>query len=303
MRGVGPILVLVTLSLLPVTAKAWDPFRASNPHVDRGNALMAEDQPAEALEAYDRAARELPSEPGVHLNRGLALLSAGRLEEAQNALLLATEPSADTSLRADAYYNLGLLFYRQGDAAAAQQDHASAQTLFRQAADAFKRSLRARPGNRDAGWNLELALRRIEEQQEQQEQQDQQDQDQDEQEQGEDGQDGDGQDQRQEDDEQDQDRDDADQDPDQQDQQDSQDDPDGDDPQGQEDDPAQDGDEQEQDPQDDAPDPPPPEEGDRPLPRDAERILDALEGSEDNLWRHRARTRGAQERRRPAKDW
>jgi tetratricopeptide (TPR) repeat protein len=299
MRGGGPILVLVTLSLLPVTAKAWDPFRASNPHVDRGNALMAEDQPAEALEAYDRAARELPSEPGVHLNRGLALLSAGRMEEAQNALLLATEPSADASLRADAYYNLGLLFYRQGDAAAAQQDHASAQTLFRQAADAFKRSLRARPGNRDAGWNLELALRRIEEQQEQQEQQDQ-DQDQDEQEQGEDGQDGDEQDQRQEDDEQEQDQDDADQDPDPQDQQDSQDEPEGDDPQGQDDDPPQDGDEQEQDPQDDAP---PPEERDRPLPRDAERILDALEGSEDNLWRHRARTRGAQERRRPAKDW
>ena len=43
--------------------------------------------------------------------------------------------------------------------------------LLREAADAFRRSLRARPGNRDAAWNLELALRRIREQEEQQQQQ------------------------------------------------------------------------------------------------------------------------------------
>ncbi|MFW5877035.1 MAG: tetratricopeptide repeat protein, partial [Myxococcota bacterium] len=173
---------------VPGRALAWDPFRSANGAVEEGNARMAEGEPEAALEAYDEAARELPSEPGVHLNRGIALLANGQLDRARDALSMATEPPASDAVRADAYYDLGLAFFRQGDAAAQQEEHEEAQRLFREAADAFKRSLRAKPGNRDAGWNLELALRRIEEQkekeqdqQDQQDDQDQQDQDQDDQ--------------------------------------------------------------------------------------------------------------------------
>ena len=164
-------------------AHAWDPFLVENEHVQAGNERMAANDAAGALTHYDRAARELPNEAGVHLNRGLALLEAGDLDRAREAFLLATEPPAPADVRADAYYDLGLAFYRQADAAAREQNHEEAQRLFREAADAFRQSLRIRPGNDDAGWNLELALRRIREQQEQQRQQEQEQQEQEQQEQ------------------------------------------------------------------------------------------------------------------------
>jgi Ca-activated chloride channel homolog len=280
----GVIATLVALAgfaaFAPGTASAWDLLRAPNPHVERGNAHMRAGAVSDALEAYDKAARELPSEGGVHLNRGLALMAADEVAKAHDALLLATEPPADASVRADAYYNLGLLYYHRGDAAAASESHAEAQEQFRSAVEAFKRSLRARPGNRDAGWNLELALRRLQEEQEkereqqerQQEEQKQDDQQQDDQQQDDQQQDDQQQDDQQQDDQQQDDR--------------------------QQDDQQQD-DQQQQDQQQE----PPPQPEDRPLPREAERVLDALEGSEDNLWRHRARERGMQQRRRPAKDW
>ncbi|MDH5493084.1 MAG: hypothetical protein OEY14_14110, partial [Myxococcales bacterium] len=170
MRSLLSILAILAFTLGAAgSARAWEPLRAANGHVERGNRRMAEEDPAGALEAYDAAARELPSEAGVHLNRGVALLASGDHARAREALLLATEPSAPAELRGAAYYDLGLSFYREGDRLALEEDHQGAQDQFREAADAFRRSLRAAPGNRDAAWNLELALRRIQEQQEQQE--------------------------------------------------------------------------------------------------------------------------------------
>src|SRR5690606_20473821 len=89
-------------------AHAWDPFLVENEHVQAGNERMAANDAAGALTHYDRAARELPNEAGVHLNRGLALLEAGDLDRAREAFLLATEPPAPADVRADAYYDLGL---------------------------------------------------------------------------------------------------------------------------------------------------------------------------------------------------
>ena len=39
------------------------------------------------------------------------------------------------------------------------------------------------------------------------------------------------------------------------------------------------------------------------LPQEHRRVLDALQDGEDNLERHRARSRAAQERRRVEQDW
>ncbi|MDW8246573.1 MAG: tetratricopeptide repeat protein [Sandaracinaceae bacterium] len=155
------IVLLIGLSLLwPGPALAWDWFRSENRHVRQGNEALRSGDAQGALASYERAARELPSEPGVHLNRGLALLAQGKHKEAREAFGRAFEPPAPRETRASAYYNAGLSFYREADALAAQGDHANARILFRQAADAFRQSLRFLPGNRDAAWNLELALRR-----------------------------------------------------------------------------------------------------------------------------------------------
>ena len=282
-RALVTLLGLVALSGIAAPAQAWDPFERANPEVEEGNQAMREEDYAGALAAYERAARQLPSEPGVHLNRGLSLLAQGELDRAREAFLAAVEPPASDEIRADAYHDMGNAFYRGADQLAEQGDHQNAQRMFREAADAYRRSLRARPGNRDAAWNLELAMRRVREQEEEQrrqeeqeqqqqaqndqQQQDQQQQDQQQQQQG---------DQQGDEEHADaQDRQDPSQDPQQQ-----QDQGQG----GQEQDQARAG-------------------GTEQLPDHVARVLDSLQESEENLERHRARARAQRERRQVEKDW
>jgi len=352
-----PLLTLTLSLLVSSPALAFDLFRSRDADVERGNQRMAEQDYSAAREAYEAAVRRLPSEGAVHLDRGLALMAAGDLDPARAAFLAATEPPADRAIRSAAYYDLGLAFYRQGDAAAtgsaaapaaaggaapspsplpgapgasgaaagpgappaAEPDHREAQRLFREAADGFRRSLRLKPGNRDAAWNLELALRRIQEeedaqrQQDQQNQQNQQNQDpqnqqnqdpqnqqnqdpqnqQNQDQQGQDQQDQQGQDQQnqQNQDQQNQDQQDRqNQDQQGQDQQDQQ----GQDQQNQD---RQGQGQQGQDQQDQqAP-------AGQALPEHSRRLLDALQDGEESLQQLRARQRGGRDRRAPAQDW
>ncbi len=290
----------LTAALFPLPARAWDPLRSANGNVEQGNKKMKEKDHAAALESYDKAARELPSSGGVQLNRGLALMAEGKLPEAREALLRATEPPASDQVRADAYYNLGVAFYREADQKAKDDDHEQAAKLFREAEDSLRRSLRMRPGNGNAAWNLELAMRREQEQQQKQQQKEQQQQKQQEQQdQQEDQQQQDGQQDQQQDEQQQQ------QQPDQKsDEEDKDGQKEGQDQRQQkpEPKPEQQKPQQkpEQQPQKQRSEPTPQQ---RALPRDVARALDALQDSEENLERHRARIRAARERRRPEKDW
>ena len=149
--------------LLPATALAWSPLRAKNPSIEEGNQAMAEARYDAALEHYDTAARELPESYEVQLNRGLALLAQELTEPAKEALTRAADPAASESTRAAAYYNLGIAFARQGEALSEEESFEESSSHFREAAQAFKQSLRQQPGNRDAAWNLEYVLQRIQE--------------------------------------------------------------------------------------------------------------------------------------------
>ena len=241
---------------------------------------MAAEQYAAALEAYDEAAQELPNERAVQLNRGLALLGQDLSEPAMEALIAAADPSAPAELRAGAYYNLGIAHARNGNTASEQEDFEQSSAHFREAADAFKRSLRAKPGNRNAAWNLEYALMRIREEEEKQEQQQEQDQDQE-------------QDQSQEQDQE------QDQEQEQDQDQDQEQDQDQDQEQDQEQDQSQEQ-EQEQDQEQDESGSEPEQE---PIPRsEADRFLEALEQNEESLPLQQARRRNAG-RRPPEKDW
>ena len=154
---------------LPASASAWSPLRGENSNAKKGNALMAQEQYGPALEAYDEAARELPEARAVQLNRGLALLAQDLGEQSKEAFLAAADPAASPSTRADAYYNLGIAYAREGEAISQQEEYEQASAHFREAADAFKRALRVRPGDRNAAWNLEYAMKRIREEEEKQE--------------------------------------------------------------------------------------------------------------------------------------
>ncbi len=320
-------LLLGVLGSLVITprAYAWDWLRSENGHVRDGNEALAAGDAQAAQAEYDRAAAELPNEPGVQLDRGLALLAQDQHDTAREAFLRATEPPAPRETRAAAHYDAGLSFYREADAAATAGDHDNARDLFGQAAEQFRQSLRQVPGNRDAGWNLELALRRETEEEEEQEREEQEQQQQDQQQQDQqeqDQQDGDQQEQdQQEGDQQEQDQQEGDEQ--QQDQEGQQGDEQEQDQEGQQgdeqqqDQEGQQGDEQQEegqgqrgqeDQQQGQGDQQPSDEEtsgtmERSLPPDQERVLDALQDSEENLERARARARGQRERRRPAQDW
>jgi tetratricopeptide (TPR) repeat protein len=298
-------LCLLVAWLVAAPALAWEPFRSQNGEVLQGNEHLAKGQVPEAIAAYDAAAKRLPNEPGVHLDRGLALLKAGKLPEAREALRLASQGGQDADVRGKAHYNLGLAFLREADAAAQQENHSEAQKLLREAADAFKSSLRASPKNRDAAWNLELTRRRLIEQEKKQQEkkqqedekkkQDEEQKKQDEEQEKQDGEDGDKQpdpDQEQADDAgQDQGGPDAGEQP--------------NDPNGEQDAGAQAPREQpEPDPQEQQETPREGEARPQPaMPEHMQKALDALEDGEENLQKHRAAQRARQRPRRVEKDW
>ncbi len=285
----------------------WSIFRTEHSKVRDGNEKLNKGDAKGALESYTLAARELPEAPGVPLDRGLALLKTGDLPKAREAFLAATTPSAPPALRADAYQNLALAFYREGDQLAGQNKHKEAQQMFRESIDAGKRSLRLRPGDPNTAWNLELATRRIREEEQKQKDEDekkkQEEQDQDKKDQ--DKQQGDPQkndDSQKQDQNQDQSKNDDQKKDDSQKPEQKPEDPKKD----QQDQAKQDQQDQKQPDQkgaDDEAEAEPEEQQAQQLPSEAEQALDALGNSEENFERYRARQRASRERRAPEKDW
>jgi Ca-activated chloride channel homolog len=147
--------LLILFSVCPMLA-GWGVLEVRNRHVEQGNASMKAGKPAEALQHYDRALAELPTERAVNFDRGTALAALGRHDEAVQEFLRASEARA-TPLKAAAFYNLGNAFFKL--------------EKFGEAAEAYKRSLNLDPGNLQAKWNLELALRNKKKQDEKNQQQ------------------------------------------------------------------------------------------------------------------------------------
>jgi tetratricopeptide (TPR) repeat protein len=140
-----PLLVLLLVSQLLC---GFDPLRTTVAPVEKGNALMKQGKPKEALEQYDRAVKQQPDLAGVHYNRALALEKLGKLEPAREALLRSTQ-SNDPALKQKSFYNLGNVMYQLEQ--------------YEEAINAYQNALRINPKHEAAKWNLELALRRLEE--------------------------------------------------------------------------------------------------------------------------------------------
>jgi cobalamin biosynthesis protein CobT len=294
LRSASAVLAAVLGLGVPLPARADLPewLRKRNSDVDSGNDALNKGDAKGALEAYNKAARALPEAPGLQLDRGIALLKQGEYAKSRESLLSATVPNASADVRADAYHNLALSFYREADGMAGQNQHGDAQKLFREAVDAAKRSLHLRPADPNTAWNLELAGRRMreeeqkkkeEDEQKKNEQKDKDKQNQDQQNQDQQNQD---QDQQKQDDQQDQKQDQK---------QDDQQKPESDKNKQDQNQTKPDQDPKADQPQEQAPQ--------QELPREAEQALDSLENNEENFERHRARQRANRERRAPEKDW
>ncbi|MCC6746064.1 MAG: tetratricopeptide repeat protein [Deltaproteobacteria bacterium] len=145
---------VLLLACVPWLA-AWEPFRTTNSAVEEGNAQLGAGKAKEALEQYGQAARQLPDEAGVHYNRGLALYQLGRHEEARQALTQGAA-TGNVDLRARSFYGLGNALFQL--------------KKYKEAVEAYRRTLALRPRHDAAKWNLELALRRIQDEKKKEEQ-------------------------------------------------------------------------------------------------------------------------------------
>jgi Ca-activated chloride channel homolog len=263
--------LLAALALWPLLS-GFSVLERRNAEVEQGNAALKAGKADEALTHYDKAVAALPADPGAHFNRGTALYALSRFEEAGEEFLRATQ-SGDQALKAAGFRHLGNAF--------AKKDK------FKEAIEAYKRALALRSDDQEAKWNLELALRKQEEEKKKQDQEkDKQDKDKN---------------QDQKDDKKDQKGDDK------KDQKDK-------DKQGQQDQKEKEKPAQQDQDKNQAKDQPKPGEGEKqPPPSEAEKqqqeqqkeieaVLGNLERSSKSLEQERARVRAVR-RRPPVKDW
>jgi tetratricopeptide (TPR) repeat protein len=128
--------------------------------IEAGNAALTAGKAEDALGHYDQAVKKLPADAGVHFDRGAALYALSRFDEAGQEFLRATE-TKDPALKASAFYNLGNAFFKK--------------EKFKEAVSAYTRTLGLKPDDKQAKWNLEIALKKQKE--EEKKQQDKKDQD------------------------------------------------------------------------------------------------------------------------------
>lgn len=140
----------------------FDLLKSSNHDVEQGNASMKAGKAEDALSAYDRAAGKLGADPGLHFDRGTALYALSRFDEAAQEFLRASE-AKDGSLKASAFYNLGNAYAKANK--------------FKEAIEAYKRSLALDPRDNHAKANLELAQRQQKQEEDQKKKQDDQNKD------------------------------------------------------------------------------------------------------------------------------
>jgi tetratricopeptide (TPR) repeat protein len=120
-------------------------FEKRDAEIEAGNAALLAGKADDALLHYDKAVKKLPAEAGTHFDRGAALYALSRFDEAGEEFLRATE-AKDPALKASAFYNLGNAFFKK--------------EKFKEAVSAYTRSLGLRPEDKQAKWNLEIALRK-----------------------------------------------------------------------------------------------------------------------------------------------
>jgi Ca-activated chloride channel family protein len=120
---------------------------------EEGRAEYARGSHPQALEAFERAARARPQDPAVRFNVADGLYKNGRYDEAAT-LFKALGADAAQPLAGAARYNLGNSLYQKQD--------------YEGAVQAYRDALRAMPGDAETRRNLELALRKLKEQEERQ---------------------------------------------------------------------------------------------------------------------------------------
>jgi len=145
-KAVLPRIALASALALCAATSLEASARSAN---EEGNRLYRQKKYSEALKRYTAAQLEAPDEPRLHYNLGNVFFRQGEPEKARDEYARALA-SADPRLDPSAVYNLGNTFL--------------AQQQFQEAVSAYQRTLKLNPKDLDAKRNLELALLRLRQQ-------------------------------------------------------------------------------------------------------------------------------------------
>lgn len=129
--------------------------------LERGNRYYRSGHYAEAVKEYEKALTNGGDSPEIRYNLGTAYLQLGKYEDAERHLRLALR-EMKPEVRQRAFYNLGNRYLE--NARKGGGDEQATTQMLEGALEAYKQSLRLQPGDMDAKWNLELALREKEKQ-------------------------------------------------------------------------------------------------------------------------------------------
>ncbi|NIR45573.1 MAG: tetratricopeptide repeat protein [Gemmatimonadetes bacterium] len=129
------------------------------PQQEAGNRSYRRGDYPEAIERYREAIARSGGSPRLQYNLGTALSQLG--DPAARERLLAALAAQSPELRARAFYNLGNALAFGSDAEGPGEEELQA------AIEAYQRALLLDPEREEARWNLELAMRRLEERQNQ----------------------------------------------------------------------------------------------------------------------------------------
>ncbi len=145
-KTTGRLAIFLLLQMLSCSCALAVTTAAKN---KEGNRLFLQGKYQEAEKAYLDAQLDAPGRPELLYNLGNALIRQKKYEPAVQSLRQAAG-KADQGLRSSSWYNLGDAYFDAGD--------------LQNAAQAFIQALRINPSDRDAKHNLELTLRRMQEQ-------------------------------------------------------------------------------------------------------------------------------------------
>jgi len=148
-------IIVIIVTLILITACGESAARYNN----AGNQDYEAENYTEAVDNYVAAQRENPDVPEPYYNAGNAYHRQGNFDSAA-AQTQQSIRSSEGEVAENSYYNLGNTYFKVEDWSAA--------------IDAYKEALKLNPNDLDAKYNLELALKKLEEQQQQQQQQQQQ---------------------------------------------------------------------------------------------------------------------------------
>ncbi|MFH2047216.1 MAG: tetratricopeptide repeat protein [Pseudomonadota bacterium] len=134
------VMIIIIAFLYASTAKA-----ANDP-----DSLYKQGKFAEAQKAYTEADMNHPKDIRFRYNRGCAAYKNSDYKAAIAAFSSVLKRTTDKETKYKALYNLGNTAFKQKD--------------FESAASYYKQAIISNPGNKDAGYNLELCLRELEKQ-------------------------------------------------------------------------------------------------------------------------------------------